>query len=104
MLAAAACAWGAAALFDPRTGLLAGSILGATFLLSSEAFIAKTDAALCGSTTLAMAALARAYAAHLNGEKVGKLDQAGLLARLAVACPDQGSGRPDGGDPQPWSP
>jgi 4-amino-4-deoxy-L-arabinose transferase-like glycosyltransferase len=48
MLAAAACAWGAAALFDPRTGLIAGSILGATFLLSSEAFIAKTDAALCG--------------------------------------------------------
>lgn len=54
MLAAAACAWGAAALFDARTGLLAGSILGATFLLSSEAFIAKTDAALCGATTLAM--------------------------------------------------
>jgi 4-amino-4-deoxy-L-arabinose transferase-like glycosyltransferase len=86
MLAAAACAWGAAALFDPRTGLLAGSILGATFLLSSEAFIAKTDAALCGSTTLAMAALARAYAAHLSGEKVGKLTKLLFWLGLAVAA------------------
>ena len=70
MLAAAACAWGAAALFGPKTGLLAGAILGATILLSTEAFIAKTDAALCGFTTLAMAAVARIYAAHLAGEKV----------------------------------
>lgn len=86
MLAAAACAWGAAALFDPRTGLLAGSILGATFLLSSEAFIAKTDAALCGSTTLAMAALARVYAAHLAGEKPGKLTKLLFWIGLSVAA------------------
>lgn len=86
MLAAAACAWGAAALFDPRTGLLAGSILGATFLLSSEAFIAKTDAALCGTTTLAMAALARAYAAHLAGEKAGKLTKLLFWLGLSVAA------------------
>jgi len=86
MLAAAACAWGAAALFDPRTGLLAGSVLGATFLLSSEAFIAKTDAALCGSTTLAMAALARVYAAHLKGEKAGKWTKLAFWAGLSVAA------------------
>jgi 4-amino-4-deoxy-L-arabinose transferase-like glycosyltransferase len=86
MLAAAACAWGAAALFDPRTGLLAGSILGATFLLSSEAFIAKTDAALCGTTTLAMAALARVYAAHLTGEKAGKLTKLLFWLGLSVAA------------------
>ncbi|UAL11179.1 ArnT family glycosyltransferase [Caulobacter segnis] len=86
MLAAAALAWGAAALFDPRTGLLAGAILGATFLLSSEAFIAKTDAALCGSTTLAMAALARIYAAHLNGEKVGKWAKLAFWIGLSVAA------------------
>ena len=86
MLAAAACAWGAAALFDPRTGLLAGSILGATFLLSSEAFIAKTDAALCGSTTLAMAALARAYAAQLKGETIGKWTKLAFWLGLSVAA------------------
>ena len=63
MLAAAACAWGAAAFFGPRGGLIAGAILGASFLLSTEASIAKTDAVLCGTTTLAMAALGRLYAA-----------------------------------------
>lgn len=86
MLAAAACAWGAAALFDPRTGLLAGAILGATFLLSTEAFIAKTDATLCGSTTLAMAALARIYAARLNGEKAGKWTKLAFWTGLSVAA------------------
>lgn len=86
MLAAAACAWGAAALLDPRTGLVAGSILGATFLLSSEAFIAKTDAALCGTTTLAMGALARIYAAQLKGESVGKLTKFAFWIGLSAAA------------------
>ncbi|PZR33524.1 glycosyltransferase family 39 protein [Caulobacter segnis] len=86
MLAAAACAWGAAALTDPRTGLIAGSILGATFLLSSEAFIAKTDAALCGTTTLAMGALARIYAAQLRGERAGKLTKFAFWLGLSVAA------------------
>jgi 4-amino-4-deoxy-L-arabinose transferase-like glycosyltransferase len=86
MLAAAACAWGAAALFDPRTGLLAGSILGATFLLSTEAFIAKTDAALCGSTTLAMAALAKIYADSLAGRKPTNWTKLAFWSGLAVAA------------------
>ncbi|MDR7231547.1 4-amino-4-deoxy-L-arabinose transferase-like glycosyltransferase [Caulobacter sp. BE264] len=86
MLAAAACAWGAAALFDPRTGLLAGSILGATFLLSSEAFIAKTDAALCGTTTLAMAALARVYMAHRRGEPSSKGTKLAFWLGLSLAA------------------
>ena len=59
MLAAAACAWVGAAMFGARAGFLAGAMLGASFLLSSEAGIAKTDAMLCGLTTLSMAALAR---------------------------------------------
>ena len=86
MLAAAALAWGAGALFDPRTGLLAGAILGATFLLSSEAFIAKTDAALCGSTTLAMAALARVYVAHLNGQTARRWTKLAFWLGLSVAA------------------
>ena len=72
MLAAAACAWGAGAFFERRTAMLAGVMLGATFLLSTEAFIAKTDAALTGSTTLALAALGRLYAARRDGPPAGR--------------------------------
>ncbi|KQS52899.1 4-amino-4-deoxy-L-arabinose transferase [Brevundimonas sp. Leaf363] len=68
MIAAAAVVWAGAALFGRRAGFLAGAILGATFLLSSEAGIAKTDAMLCASVTLAMAALSRIYMACRAGE------------------------------------
>ncbi|MBA4013205.1 MAG: 4-amino-4-deoxy-L-arabinose transferase [Phenylobacterium sp.] len=73
MLAAAACAWGASVFFGAPTGLLAGAILGSTFLLSTEAFIAKTDAVLAGTTTLALAALARIYAASRDGPPAGRI-------------------------------
>jgi 4-amino-4-deoxy-L-arabinose transferase-like glycosyltransferase len=82
MLAAAACAWGAAAFFGPSGGLLAGAMLGATFLLSTEAFIAKTDAVLCGTVTLALAALGRIYASR-DGPPAGRLTR--LLFWLGVA-------------------
>lgn len=72
MLAAAACAWGAGAFFGGRTGLAAGAMLGASFLLSTEAFIAKTDAALTGAIALAMAALGRLYAARRGGPPAGR--------------------------------
>ncbi|MDB5453033.1 MAG: 4-amino-4-deoxy-L-arabinose transferase, partial [Caulobacteraceae bacterium] len=72
MVAAAACAWGAAAFFGARAGLMAGAMLGTTFLLSTEALIAKTDAVLCGATTLALAALGRVYAAARDGPPVGR--------------------------------
>ena len=67
MLAAAACAWGAAVFLGAEGGLIAGALLGASLLLSTEAFIAKTDAALTGAVALAMAALARLYAAARDG-------------------------------------
>jgi 4-amino-4-deoxy-L-arabinose transferase-like glycosyltransferase len=73
MLAAAALAWGAGAFLGPQGGLLAGAMLGATFLLSTEAMIAKTDAMLCGTTTLALAALARLYAEARDGPPAGRL-------------------------------
>lgn len=72
MLAAAACAWGAGAFLSGRAAALAGVMLGASFLLSTEAFIAKTDAALAGTTTLAMAALARLYVARRGGPPAGR--------------------------------
>ena len=67
MIAAAACAWGAAAFFGAGGGLMAGLFLAASFMLSTEAGIAKTDAVLCGATTLALAAMARIYAASNGG-------------------------------------
>src|SRR4051794_13532637 len=83
MLAAAACAWGAAGFFGGPSGLLAGAMLGTTFLLSTEALIAKTDAVLCGTTTLALAALARIYAEAREGPPAGV--QAWLLFWLGVS-------------------
>lgn len=83
-LAAAACAWGAAAFFGQSGGLVAGALLGASFLLSTEAFIAKTDAVLCGTTTLAAAALARIYAARDSGG-AGRLTRLLFWLGLSVA-------------------
>ncbi len=83
MLAAAACAWGAAAFFGEPAGMLAGVMLGTTFLLSTEALIAKTDATLCGATTLALAALARIYAETHDGPPAGK--RAWLLFWLGIS-------------------
>ena len=85
MLAAAACAWGASAFFGAPAGLLAGAMLGTTFLLSTEALIAKTDAVLCGTTTLALAALARMYAAARDGPPLGRSTWAVFWLALAAA-------------------
>lgn len=85
MLAAAACAWGAAVFFGGPTGLLAGGLLASTLLLSSEAFIAKTDAVLAGTTTLALAALARIYAGSLNGAPAGRLTRLLFWLGLSMA-------------------
>jgi 4-amino-4-deoxy-L-arabinose transferase-like glycosyltransferase len=48
-------------LASRRAGLLAGAMLGASVILTVETHLAKTDAALLGATTLAMAVLARAW-------------------------------------------
>jgi 4-amino-4-deoxy-L-arabinose transferase-like glycosyltransferase len=91
MLAAAALAWGAARFFGAGTGLVAGAILAATMLLSTEAGIAKTDAVLCGATTLAMAALARLYAAAQDPRGGGERRTRVLFwLGLAVAILDKG--------------
>ncbi len=60
-LAAFACAWGASRAFGTRIGTRAGLLFGVTFMLSTEAFFAKTDAVLCGLITLAMVALSQIY-------------------------------------------
>lgn len=85
MMAAAACAWGASVFFGTQTGLMAGAILGASFLLSTEGFIAKTDAVLCGTITLAMACLARIYAASRGGPAAGPWVRFGFWAGVSVS-------------------
>lgn len=85
MVAAAACAWGAAAFFGGRAGVLAGAMLGTTFLLSTEAMIAKTDAVLCGAITLALAALGRIYASARDGPPVGRPTIIAFWTALGVA-------------------
>ncbi len=60
-LMAFATAWGAKAFFGARLGTLAGAFMAVGMLVSTEAFIAKTDSLLCGLIALALAALARLY-------------------------------------------
>jgi 4-amino-4-deoxy-L-arabinose transferase-like glycosyltransferase len=71
MLAAAACAWGALAFLQPREATMAGGLIAATMVLSTESNLATTDAALCGAITLSMAALGKLYIAARNGTAAG---------------------------------
>ena len=91
MAAAAGCAWGAAAFFGPRGAALAGALLGSSLVLSTEALLATTDAALCAAISWMMAALARIYAAS-RGEAVAGVGTrvifwAGLCASLLLKGP-----------------
>jgi 4-amino-4-deoxy-L-arabinose transferase-like glycosyltransferase len=70
MIAAAACAWGGAALFGSAAGVLAGAILGSSMLLSTAGAVDAPAALLCAGVTLAISALARLYLAA-NGQGAG---------------------------------
>ncbi|MFC7291609.1 ArnT family glycosyltransferase [Hirschia litorea] len=59
ILAALSTFWAASCMFSRRGALISSILLGATLLLSSEAHIAKTDAAMVGFIALAMACLAQ---------------------------------------------
>jgi 4-amino-4-deoxy-L-arabinose transferase-like glycosyltransferase len=85
MLAAAACAWGAAAFLPPGLALIAGMLLGASFMLSTEAAIAATDGVLAGAVTLAMAALGRIYLASRGGPAAGRATRALFWAGLSLS-------------------
>ena len=85
MLAAAACAWGAAAFLKPGASLMAGAMLGSSFLLSAEASIAATDGVLAGAVTLGMAALGRVYLAERGGPPAGRRVKALFWAGLALS-------------------
>lgn len=71
ILAALSTFWAASCLFSRRAALISSVLLGATLLLSSEAHIAKTDAAMVGFIALAMACLAQ-FRARANAEQTTK--------------------------------
>jgi 4-amino-4-deoxy-L-arabinose transferase-like glycosyltransferase len=58
MLAAMATLWCGSALFTRRAAFIGALLIGTTLLLTTEAHIAKTDAAQCGFLVLGMGALA----------------------------------------------
>lgn len=58
IMAALATFWGGLALFTRRAAFISAIVIGTTLLLTTEANIGKTDAALCGFMTLGLAALA----------------------------------------------
>jgi 4-amino-4-deoxy-L-arabinose transferase-like glycosyltransferase len=59
VLAALATRWAGTALIGRRAAFIGAALLGVSLLLSTEGMIAKTDAVLCGVTTLMLAAMAR---------------------------------------------
>lgn len=61
VLAALAAFWAGTALLPRRAAFAGAALFAVCVLLGAEGMIAKTDAMLCGLTTLAMAALAQIY-------------------------------------------
>lgn len=64
MLAAMATFWCGSALFSRRAAFIGAALLGVCLLLSTEAHIAKTDAAQCGFLALMMGCLAHMRLGH----------------------------------------
>ena len=78
-------------------------MLGATLLLSTEAFIAKTDAVLAGTTTLAHGGAGRTLRRRRDGPPAGARDRGWLFwVALAAAILVKGPVGADGGAAWPW--
>ncbi|HEY4031651.1 MAG TPA: glycosyltransferase family 39 protein [Caulobacteraceae bacterium] len=90
MLAAAACAWGGAALFGASAGFLAGVILGVSLLLGTAGVVDAPGALLCAGVTLAVSALARLRLAQDGAVKIGKRTRAMFWLGLALATASGG--------------
>jgi 4-amino-4-deoxy-L-arabinose transferase-like glycosyltransferase len=70
-----------------RTGLIAGAMLAGCVVLTVEAHIAKTDAALLGTTTVAMAVLARAAMGFPAGRRACALFWVALGLGILIKGP-----------------
>ena len=86
MIAAAACAWGGAALFGASAGLLAGVILGAGLMLSTAGAVDAPAVLLCAGVTLAVSALGRLYLATAGGPECGRTTRMLLWLGTALAA------------------
>jgi 4-amino-4-deoxy-L-arabinose transferase-like glycosyltransferase len=90
MAAAAACAWGGAALFGPSAGFLAGLILGSSLLLGAAGAIDAPGALLCAGVTLAVSAMARLRLASDGAFEAGKRTRALFWLGLSLATASGG--------------
>lgn len=90
VLAAAACAWGGAALFGASSGFLAGLVLAANVLLSAAGVIDAPGALLCAGVTLAMSALARLRLAEDGAVTAGKRTRLLFWLGLSLATASGG--------------
>ncbi|MBI3439197.1 MAG: glycosyltransferase family 39 protein [Proteobacteria bacterium] len=88
LMAALATLWAGARLIGPRAAFWGAALFASGLLLGFEGMTAKTDAALCGFTTLALAALAHLYMRSPSPRGEG----AGGGAKLAVKTPEQSAG------------
>ena len=79
ILAALSAFWAGTALVSRRAAFVGAAMFAVCVLLGTEGMIAKTDAMLCGFTTLAMAALAQIYTG-----KSGKITIMVFWAALAA--------------------
>lgn len=86
MLAAIAAFWAGAALMSRRAAFAGAAMFAVCVMLGMEGMTAKTDAVLCGLTTLAMAALARVYVGKA-GKRTILIFWAALGAGILVKGP-----------------
>ncbi|MGZ3343929.1 MAG: ArnT family glycosyltransferase [Caulobacteraceae bacterium] len=85
VLAAAACAWGGAALFGSSAGFLAGVILSASVLVGAAGVVDAPGALLCAGVTLAISALARLRLAQDGALQAGKRTRICFWLGLSLA-------------------
>ena len=90
MMAAAACAWGGAALFGPSAGFLAGVMLGASLLLGAAGVVDAPGALLCAGVTLAVSSLARLRLAHDGAFAAGRPTRLLFWLGLSLAAASGG--------------
>ena len=84
-IAAAACAWGGAALFGPSAGFLAGVILAVGALVTGAGVVDAPGALLCAGVTLAISAMARLRLAYDGALRAGGRTRALLWLGLSLA-------------------
>ncbi len=87
VVAALATLWAGTALIGRGPALIGAGLFAACVLAGFEAMTAKTDAALCGLVTLAMAALARLYMGDAHPRRTALVFWAAMGGAILVKGP-----------------